>query len=104
MKRTIITSLLAFTALFAQAKNPDVKGVVVGTDGQPIPFVNVVLLSADSTFVQGATSDEKGSFNIVTTATDGILKVTSVSYETTFINDRRASIRVRVRAKRLPDE
>lgn len=86
MNRTIFATLFALSSLYSQAKSADVKGVVVGTDGKPIPFVNVVLLSTDSTFVEGATSGDDGSFNIATTASDGILRVTSVGYEPLFVN------------------
>lgn len=86
MNRTILATLLALSSLYSHAKSTDVKGVVVGTDGQPISFVNVVLLASDSTFVEGATSGDDGSFNIVTNASEGILKVTSVGYEPSFVN------------------
>lgn len=86
MKKILFAVLMMFSALSVQAKPRDVAGVIVGTDGNPIPFVNVVLLASDSTFVQGAMSGEDGRFNIVTDIDKGILKVTSVGYETTFVN------------------
>ena len=86
MKRTILTILLATSALISQAKSPDVNGIVVGTDGKPIPYVNVVVLASDSTFVHGATSGDDGRFNIITDVSNGILKVSSVGYETAFVN------------------
>lgn len=64
----------------------DVEGKVVGTDGKPLPFINVVLLSPDSTFIQGATSGEDGKFSIITDAEDGILKLSCVGYETKCIS------------------
>lgn len=52
-------------------------------------FVNVVLLNAaDSSFVQGATSDNDGQFIITTPETSGILKVSSIGYETLYIDTR----------------
>lgn len=35
-------------------KTQDITGRIVNAEGNPMEFVNVVLLSADSTFVQGA--------------------------------------------------
>ncbi len=68
------------------AKTHDVGGRVVDVKGEPVAFVNVVLLSLpDSVFVQGATTDEQGQFNIKTDMNDGLLKVTSIGYETLFI-------------------
>lgn len=69
----------------ANTKNPDIKGTVLTPEGEPMSFVNVVLLNADSTFVQGATSDETGSFNIETAVNDGILKISSIGYKTLYM-------------------
>ena len=69
----------------ANVKNPDIKGTVLTPEGEPMSFVNVVLLNADSTFVQGATSDETGKFNIETTVNEGILKISSIGYKTLYI-------------------
>ncbi len=87
MKRILFSSLLTLAAMTSQAgKLPDVGGLVVDKDGNPIEFVNVVLLNADSTFVQGATSDSEGRFNIVTPESTGILKISSIGYTTQYIN------------------
>jgi hypothetical protein len=52
-----------------------------------MPYVNVVLLSLpDSAFVQGAMTDEQGVFKIVTDINQGLFKVTSVGYQTLYIN------------------
>ena len=76
--------LMAVTAF---AKAPDLTGTVLDENGEPMPFVNVVLLSLpDSTFVQGAMSDEQGHFHIQTLKNDGLLKVSSVGYETQYLN------------------
>ena len=73
-------------AVAAQAKTQDVGGRVVDEKGEPMPFVNVVLLSLpDSTFVQGAMTNDQGVFKIVTDVNEGLLKVSSVGYETLYI-------------------
>ncbi len=70
----------------ASAKTQDYSGKVIDEKGQPVAFVNVVLLSLpDSAFVQGAVSDEQGAFHIVTNVSDGLLKLSSVGYETLFV-------------------
>ena len=60
---------LRFAALMAammmtmtvQAKTQDWSGRVIDEKGEPMPYVNVVLLSLpDSAFVQGAMTDEHG--------------------------------------------
>ena len=61
------------------AKTQDWGGRVVDEKGEPMPYVNVVLLSLpDSAFVQGATTDMDGVFKIVTDVNQGLFKVTSV--------------------------
>ena len=87
--------LLRFAALMAammmtmtvQAKTQDWGGLVVDEKGEPMPYVNVVLLSLpDSVFVQGAMTDEHGVFKIVTNVNNGVFKVSSVGYQTLYIN------------------
>ena len=73
-------------SLSAWTKKQDVGGVVTDENGLPLPFVNVVLLSLpDSAFVQGAVTDEQGVFNIVTKQSEGLLKLSSIGYETLYI-------------------
>lgn len=82
---TLMTALMSTMTVYA--KSQDVGGRVINENGQPLPFVNVVLLSLpDSAFVQGAVTDENGMFNIVTDISDGLFKVTSVGYQTLYIN------------------
>ena len=67
-------------------KTQDWGGRVIDEKGEPMPFVNVVLLSLpDSAFVQGATTDDQGVFKIVTDVNDGLFKVTSVGYQTIYM-------------------
>ena len=86
---------LRFAALMAammmtmsmSAKTQDWGGRVIDERGEPMPFVNVVLLSLpDSAFVQGAMTDMDGVFKIVTDVNAGLFKVTSVGYQTLYIN------------------
>jgi len=88
MKLSMMTAALAAMSVAAHAaKNPDVTGQITDASGQPMSFVNVVLLSLpDSTFVQGATSDDNGKFNIVTPEGKGLLKISSIGYETLYLN------------------
>ena len=80
----LMTALMI--AMTAYAKSQDVGGRVIDENGKPLPFVNVVLLSLpDSAFVQGAVTDENGLFNIVTKQGGGLLKLTSIGYETLYL-------------------
>ena len=91
MKRMFLRFAVLMAAIVmtmtAQAKTQDWGGRVIDEKGEPMPFVNVVLLSLpDSTFVQGAMTDEQGMFKIVTNVTNGVFKVSSVGYQTLYIN------------------
>lgn len=85
--RLAVTIAVTLMAVSAVAKVPDVTGTVLDEKGEPMPFVNVVLLSLpDSSFVQGAMTDAQGHFQIQTINGGGLLKVSSVGYETQFLN------------------
>ena len=81
----LMAAMMMTMTLFA--KTQDWGGRVIDEKGEPMPFVNVVLLSLpDSAFVQGATTDMDGVFKIVTDVNQGLFKVTSVGYQTLYIN------------------
>ena len=72
MKRLIVLLMIAAMALPCLAKG-DWRGKVVDENGEPVAYANVAVLSkTDSTVVCGVVTQEDGSFNIVTSETDGI--------------------------------
>ena len=74
-------------ALSAGAKTPDVNGKVIDENGEPMPFVNVVMLSLpDSAYVQGGITDEQGAFNLTALQNGGLVKISYIGYQTMFIN------------------
>ena len=86
--RTRLIAMMAvlMTAIVSSAKPQDIGGKVIDEKGEPMEFVNVVLLSLpDSAFVQGAVTDEQGIFRIVTDKSDGLLKLTCMGYETQYV-------------------
>lgn len=91
MKKFIcILFVLMMGITSALAKQNDKATTYVGTiqeqNGTAMPFVNVVLLNNDSTFVTGTTTDEAGKFNLGSTVKNGILKISSIGYQTIYIN------------------
>ena len=91
MKKIVfrMTALMAamMMTLTTFAETQDWGGRVIDEKGEPMPYVNVVLLSLpDSAFVQGAMTDMDGVFKIVTDVNQGLFKVTSVGYQTLYIN------------------
>ena len=73
-------------SLTTQAKTQDVGGRVIDAQGEPLPFVSVALLTADSTNIQGATSDENGFFQIQTTDACCILRLSFIGYRTQYVD------------------
>lgn len=85
-KFTALT-IIMMIALSAGAKSPDVNGKVVDENGDPMPYVNVVMLSMpDSTYVQGGITDEQGVFNLSSLQNGGLVKISYIGYQTLFFN------------------
>lgn len=88
MKRLSSFSVVASLVAIAMAKPalPDVNGRILDEQGTPMPFVNVVLLNqADSSFVEGVTSDQMGYFSILAPSDAYLLRVSSVGYDTQYV-------------------
>ena len=73
-------------SLTTQAKTQDIGGRVIDQNGEPLGFVSVALLTADSTYIQGATSDENGAFMIQTTDACCILRLSFIGYRTQYMD------------------
>ena len=87
MKKLFVFAMLLLVAVTVSAKGKaDWKGKVVDEKGEPVAYANVAVLSrADSTVVCGAVTEEDGTFNIVTTETDGIMMVAMLGYKTVYL-------------------
>jgi hypothetical protein len=91
MKRLILFSMMCLVAIASTAQ--DISGRVIDEQAQPMPFVNVVLVSrADSAFVAGAVTKDDGTFSIATERNDGLLKVSSVGYIIRYIDARQGNV------------
>ena len=84
--RLAVLVIAMMRAALVMASAPDVTGKVIDANGEPLPFVNVVLLSLpDSSYVQGAITDEQGCFQILTSKNGSLLKVSSIGYQTQYV-------------------
>lgn len=83
MKRNTLVLLLAM--LFARLCAQQVSGVVTDVNNDGLAFANVVVLSADSTFLSGTTSDNSGNFILKQPQQGNIIKVSLIGYETKFL-------------------
>jgi len=80
MKKLLLILLLFCTGLRANAQS--VSGKVLDENKKPIPYANVIILSAkDSTFIVGTTTADDGSFNFKEVTLGNILKASFVGYE-----------------------
>lgn len=78
--------------MLAEAQG-NITGRVIDEQSQPIPFVNVVLLNrADSAFIMGTVTKDDGTFTIETDRNDELLKVSSVGYQTQYIQARQGNV------------
>ena len=69
------------------SKAPDVIGKVIDENGEPMPFVNVVMMSMpDSVYVQGGITDEQGMFHLTALQNGDLVKVSYIGYQTIYIN------------------
>ncbi len=83
--KQIITTILIIIAAVTTAFGREITGKVVGEDGAPLDFVNVVLY-CDSTYVTGDVTDTDGTFAIGTNAIGNlVVKVSFVGYEASTI-------------------
>ena len=80
MEKILLILLLFCTGLRASAQS--VSGKVLDENKKPIPYANVIILSAkDSTFIAGTTTADDGSFNFKEVTVGNILKASFVGYE-----------------------
>lgn len=84
MKRSILTMLLAIFAMASFAQERLISGAIIDRDTKdPVEQVTIQLLKADSTYVSGAISNEKGLFHLNAPANGKyLLKISSVGYKT----------------------
>ena len=84
MKKNILLILFLTVSVFSFAQNRRISGTLIDKDTKEgVMQATVQLLKSDSTFVNGAISDEQGKFS-VTAPQNGkyLLKITSIGYKT----------------------
>ena len=83
MKRYIILFnfiLVCFASMQAQA----LSGKLVDEKNAPLAYANVVLLQADSTFVNGTITDEMGDFRLMKDEKGTLVRISSIGYTTIY--------------------
>jgi len=73
--------LLFFADITAQAQTQTIKGKVIDENNLPVAYANVVLLKADSTFVNGTVTDTSGYFSVEATSKSDLLRISFMGYD-----------------------
>ena len=84
MKNFRMILIGCFLMIAACAKAQSISGRLVDEQHKPLPYANILLLQADSTFVSGAIADEKGGFCISKDEKGKLLRISSVGYLTLY--------------------
>ena len=86
MKRHMMM-MLCLIAMAVSMNAQSINGKLVDEKNQPLAYANVVLQQADSTFIDGKTSDEKGDFRFSKVIEgDYRLVISSMGYKTLYID------------------
>lgn len=103
MRKLLIFLMLLLLSVRLSAQQ--INGKVVDEKGEPLAFVNVVLLSRqDSSLVKGTMTREDGSFTIEPSGSGGIVKFSFIGYQTVYrdCNEREmGTIRMKMDATEL---
>ena len=92
VKLCLATALLFGIRIVVNAQNV-ITGRVVDELSQPMAFANVMLLNgADSSFIKGAITNDDGTFVIDADCKNGLLKLSSVGYQTIFIAAKQGNV------------
>lgn len=86
--RWLLITLSLFLPISFFAQDKSILGRVIDADSrEPLEFVNVVLLNVDSTFIDGVTTNESGSFLINSSSCEkAILKISFIGYKIFYID------------------
>ncbi len=84
MKRFILL-LITLMSVSLTAWGQSIKGYVLNQEKQAIPYCNVVGYRADSTFIGGTITDEKGAYKLSKTKDLSYLKFSCIGYKNQII-------------------
>ena len=80
MKNISLFVIICLSAVSVSAET--VKGKVLDSRGQEMPFVTISVLAQDSTLLTGTITDEKGDYAVDVTAENYILQASYVGFQT----------------------
>ena len=97
MKNFRMILIGCFLMIVACAKAQSISGRLVDEQHKPLLYANIVLLQADSTFVNGTITDEKGDFRLLKDEKGKLIRISSVGYLTLYkeVNENLGIIRMK---------
>lgn len=84
MKKTLYAITIFVCTCFAiNASSQEITGQVINTAGQPLEYVNIVLLQAtDSTYIEGTTTRSDGTFMMAQPKVKAFMRISYIGYTT----------------------
>ena len=103
MKNFRMILIGCFLMMAACVKAQNISGQLVDEQHKPLPYANIVLLQADSTFVNGTITDEKGDFRLLKDEKGKLIRISSVGYLTLYkeVNENLGTIQMKPDAQLL---
>ena len=80
--KKIILGLLLLISTVVSAET--IKGSVINSQGEAMPFVTVSVLTQDSTLVTGAITDDNGHYAVEVNVPNPIIQASYIGYHTAF--------------------
>lgn len=84
MKRSSVFVLVLLMLATLSASAETLKGHVIDSRGEAMPFVTISVLTQDSSLITGAITDDDGSYTLEVTAKDYIIQASYVGYRSAF--------------------
>ena len=84
MKRIFFLGILLAVLAILPVSAETVRGSVIDSKGEPMPFVTISVLAQDSSLITGAITNDDGSYVVEVTTKDFILQASYVGYQTAF--------------------
>ena len=79
-----ISWMLSLIVMAVSMQAQTLSGKLVDEKNAPLAYANVVLLQADSTFVNGTITDEMGDFRLMKDEKGTLVRISSIGYTTIY--------------------
>ncbi len=81
MKKLILLLITMMSLILPKAQGQSIKGIVLNAEKQALPYCNVVGYRADSTFIGGTITDDKGAYKLNKSKDLSYVKFSCLGYQ-----------------------